>query len=119
MRATLVPMENIPNVYLKLEAGDVVHLPQQPGVQLHDSRSTEAAGTTPPFSIFTPREKQGISSLGPFGAMFPTLNSYIYFPALVPMASDLSMWVALINLTVTSYLVVAGVAPACTGDLVN
>jgi len=54
-----------------------------------------------------------------FGAMFSTLSSYIYFPALVPMAADLGVSVALVNLTVTSYMVIAGVAPAFMGDLAD
>ncbi|KAH6631002.1 major facilitator superfamily domain-containing protein [Chaetomium sp. MPI-SDFR-AT-0129] len=105
---------------LKNENGAVINPPPQPDVQVHDtSQSTEATDTAPPFSTFTPREKQWISSLGSFGAMFSTLSSYIYFPALVPMADELGVSVALINLTVTSYLVVAGVAPAFMGDLAD
>lgn len=60
-----------------------------------------------------------ISSLASFGAMFSTLSSYIYFPALVPMANDFKLSLTLINLTVTSYLVVAGIAPAFMGDLAD
>ncbi|KAF6785041.1 hypothetical protein CMUS01_16583 [Colletotrichum musicola] len=48
--------------------------------------------------------------------MFSTMSSYIYFPALVPMAADLNVSVTLINLTVTSYLIVAGIAPAFMGS---
>ncbi|KAK4186218.1 major facilitator superfamily domain-containing protein [Podospora australis] len=73
----------------------------------------------PPCSFFTSPEKRWISSLAAFGAMFSTLSSYIYFPALVPMAQDLGVSVTLINLTVTSYLIVAGVAPAFMGDLAD
>ncbi|SPN99772.1 related to antibiotic resistance protein [Cephalotrichum gorgonifer] len=69
-----------------------------------------------PYSIFTSREKRWISSVASFGAMFSTLMSYIYFPAIVPMANDLGVSVNPINLTVTSYLVVAGIAPAFMGD---
>ncbi|MBE3042023.1 MFS transporter, partial [Candidatus Bathyarchaeota archaeon] len=54
-----------------------------------------------------------------FGAMFSTLMSYIYFPAIVPMSKDLGVSVSLINLTVTSYLIVAGIAPAFMGDLAD
>lgn len=80
---------------------------------------TEEAGEEPPFSIFTRAEKKWVSSVASFGAMFSTLSSYIYFPALVPMANDLRVSVALINLTVTSYLIVAGIAPAFMGDLAD
>lgn len=72
-----------------------------------------------PFSIFSPFEKKWISFVASFGAMFSTLSSYIYFPALVPMASDLGVSVAFINLTVTSYLVIAGIAPAFMGDIAD
>ncbi|KAL2024347.1 hypothetical protein VTK56DRAFT_8829 [Thermocarpiscus australiensis] len=51
--------------------------------------------------------------------MFSTLSSYIYFPALAPMATELGVSVSLINLTVTSYLIVAGIAPAFMGDLAD
>lgn len=73
----------------------------------------------PPFSVFTAAEKQWISYIASFGAMFSTLSSYIYFPALVPMANDLGVSVSLVNLTVTSYLIVAGIAPAFMGDIAD
>ncbi|KAI9375237.1 major facilitator superfamily domain-containing protein [Aspergillus egyptiacus] len=78
-------------------------------------------GTQPesPYSIYSKSEKKWISFVSSFGAMFSTLSSYIYFPALVPMATDLDVSVSLINLTVTSYLVVAGIAPAFMGDIAD
>jgi MFS family permease len=88
-------------------------------IQRQEDNDKRETAPDPPFSIFTHREKKWISSLASFGAMFSTLSSYIYFPALVPMANDLGVSVSLINLTVTSYLVVAGVAPAFMGDLVD
>jgi MFS family permease len=90
-----------------------------PNPQQDNNNRVKRLEPDPPFSIFTHREKKWISSLASFGAMFSTLSSYIYFPALVPMANDLGVSVALINLTVTSYLVVAGVAPAFMGDLAD
>jgi MFS family permease len=51
--------------------------------------------------------------------MFSTLCSYIYYPALVPIARDLSVSVSLINLTITSYLIIAAVAPAFMGDMAD
>ncbi|KAK1704977.1 major facilitator superfamily domain-containing protein [Colletotrichum lupini] len=72
-----------------------------------------------PHSIFTTSVKRWISYVASFGAMFSTLSSYIYFPALAPMAVDLNVSVALINLTVTSYLIIAGIAPAFMGDIAD
>lgn len=82
-------------------------------------RSSTEAPLPPPFSIFTKAEKKWISYIASFGAMFSTLSSYIYFPALVPMANDLGVSVSLINLTVTSYLIVAGIAPAFMADIAD
>lgn len=103
---------------------EVVEAPRKDadGVQSIDEKVTgtiDCAETPPepPYSIFTNREKRWISCVASIGAMFSTLMSYIYFPAIVPMSNDLGVSVSLINLTVTSYLIVAGVAPAFMGDL--
>lgn len=81
--------------------------------------SIDVASAEPPFSVFTRGQKRWISWMASFGAMFSTLNSFIYFPAVVPMARDLNVSVGLINLTITCYLVVAGLAPAVMGDLAD
>ncbi|KAL2290346.1 hypothetical protein FJTKL_15480 [Diaporthe vaccinii] len=81
--------------------------------------SIDASAPEPPFSVFTRGQKRWISWMASFGAMFSTLNSFIYFPAVVPMARDLNVSVALINLTITCYLIVAGLAPAVMGDLAD
>ncbi|KAI0523868.1 MFS general substrate transporter [Xylaria bambusicola] len=78
-----------------------------------------AVSTEELYTVFTKWEKRWINLQSSFAAMFSTLSSYIYFPALVPMARDLHVSVALINLTVTSYLIVAAVAPAFMGDLAD
>ncbi|GAB1317210.1 Quinidine resistance protein 1 [Madurella fahalii] len=72
-----------------------------------------------PFSVFTNGQKRWINWLASFGAMFSTLNSYIYFPAVIPIARDLNVSVAMVNLTITCYLVVAGIMPAVMGDLAD
>ncbi|KAF6821885.1 hypothetical protein CPLU01_12333 [Colletotrichum plurivorum] len=101
-----------------------MHVVSLPAAQVTDGceeNATVVVETPPegPYSIFTILEKKWISYVASFGAMFSTMSSYIYFPALVPMAADLDVSVALINLTVTSYLVVAGIAPAFMGDLAD
>jgi hypothetical protein len=95
--------------------------PTQPVQEANEPATDEKHDTEagPPFSIYTKSEKKWISFVAGFGAMFSTLSSYIYFPALVPMASDLGVSLALINLTVTSYLIVAGIAPAFMGDIAD
>lgn len=72
-----------------------------------------------PFSVFMEWQKRWISFAASFGALFSTLSSYIYLPALVPMARDLGVTLTLLNLTVTSYLIVSGLAPAFMGDMAD
>lgn len=52
---------------------------------------TDETFVPPGFSIFTKSEKKLISAMASFGAMFSTLSSYIYFPALEPMSTDLGV----------------------------
>lgn len=72
-----------------------------------------------PFTIFTKWQKLWISLATAIAAMFSTMSSYIYLPALVPIAHELNVSILLVNLTVTSYLVVAGIAPAFMGDMTD
>ncbi|KAK7953652.1 Major facilitator superfamily transporter, partial [Apiospora saccharicola] len=72
-----------------------------------------------PYTVFKPSQKLVISLITAFAAMFSTMSSFVYLPALVPIAADLNVSLFLINLTVTSYLVVAGVAPAFMGDMAD
>ncbi|KAK8851114.1 MFS general substrate transporter [Apiospora arundinis] len=105
-----------------LESGAMSPATHGPHIMAKKEETEDAVAenaTEPPYSIFTHGEKVWISSLASFGAMFSTLSSYIYFPALVPMADDFGVSLTLINLTVTSYLVVAGIAPAFMGDLAD
>jgi MFS family permease len=69
-----------------------------------------------PYSIFTLNQKRWITFLVAFAAWFSTASSYTYFPAIPTLATDLQTSVDRINLTVTSYLVVSGIAPSITGD---
>lgn len=50
----------------------------------NDTTTPSITTANPSFSIFSHFEKKWISSIASFGAMFSTLSSYIYFPALVP-----------------------------------
>ena len=79
-------------------------------------------GSTPtenPYSIFTKREKLGIVFLVAFAAIFSPLSSFIYFPALSTVAHDLHTTLSKIDLTITSYMIVSGVAPMVIGSLAD
>ena len=87
--------------------------------KVENVESDEAARTEPPYSTFSKPEKLGIVLLVAFAAVFSPLSSYIYFPALTAVASDLHTTLSRINLTITSYMIVSGVAPTILGSLAD
>ena len=70
----------------------------------------------PNYSIFTRNEKRYIVFLVAMAGWFSTLSSFIYYPVIALVAKDLDTTISRINLTVTSYLAISGVAPAIMGD---
>ena len=72
-----------------------------------------------PYSVYTGRQKICISWLASLSAMYSGLSSFIYYPAITALSRSLSVSVEKINLTITSYQVVSGIAPAILGDLAD
>ncbi|KAI0431432.1 major facilitator superfamily domain-containing protein [Xylaria sp. FL1042] len=73
--------------------------------------------TIEPYSIFGKRQKWLIILIASTAATFSGFASNIYFPALSTIAQDLDVSLELINLTVTSYLILQGIAPSFWGPL--
>lgn len=69
-----------------------------------------------PYSLFTKNERRWIVVLIALAGWFSTLSSFIYYPAIPVIAEDLDSSINMIDLTVTSYLVVSAIAPAVVGD---
>ena len=112
------------------EVAIITSEPEDPSIRdekLQDNHQERQSGDTPPpstpsdtpYSAFTKGQKLWISMSASFSAMFSTMSSYIYYPALVPVAHDLGVSVALVNLSVTTYLIVAAIAPAFMGNMAD
>ena len=71
------------------------------------------------YTIFRRWEKVYIVSLITLAAWFSTLSSFIYYPVITFVARDVRTTVANVNLTVTSYMIMSGIAPAVIGDLAD
>lgn len=71
------------------------------------------------YSTFSKTSKRWIAVAASFSAMFSGLSSFIYYPAVTPIAEDLHTSIELVNLTITSYLIVSGLAPSIIGDLAD
>ena len=72
-----------------------------------------------PYSSFVKPQKWLIIFLATFAASFSPLSSFIFFPALTALSESLLVSIARIDLTITSYMIVAGIAPAILGDLAD
>jgi Na+/melibiose symporter-like transporter len=81
--------------------------------------SSADASTSRNYSAFSKWRKRWIVFIAAFAAWFSTLSSFIFFPAIILLARGLDTSIQNINLTVTSYLLVAGVAPAVTATLAD
>lgn len=87
------------------------HPESQPQITAND--------TVPPYSIFTIAQKRTIVFLTAYTSMFSPLSSFIYFPAITHISSSLHVSIELINLTITSYLLVSAFAPTLLGDIAD
>ncbi|KAI9820353.1 MAG: hypothetical protein M1827_005975 [Pycnora praestabilis] len=63
------------------------------------------------YSVFTVTQKKLIVLTGSLAAFFSPMSSAIYFPALNTIANDLHVSNSKINLSVTTFVIVQGVAP--------
>ncbi|MCJ1384891.1 hypothetical protein MMC17_008009 [Xylographa soralifera] len=95
-------------------------LPSPPQKQensvLEDNASQPPA---PPYSHFTKTQKRLTFLLVTFAATFSPMSSFIFFPAINALSTSLHISVEKINLTITSYMIVAGIAPAVIGDMAD
>ena len=82
-----------------------------------DKDCTQDSGR--PYSSFSERQKTCISFIASFSAMFSGLSSFIYYPSITAISQSLRVSIELVNLTITSYQVVSGIAPSILGDLAD
>lgn len=85
----------------------------------HLARTTTTLSTGRPFSIFTPWQKRFIVVMASWAGFFSPVSANIYLPALNSLAVDLRVSNTLINLTLTSYMIFQGLAPAFIGNLAD
>ncbi|KAJ5177144.1 chloramphenicol resistance protein [Penicillium canariense] len=91
----------------------LVEAPTPSGVP---DRSDQSNNLIERHSVFTVREKWCIVAMVSYAAWFSTLSSFIYYPAIPTLSKSLDVSVSKINLTVTTYMAIASIAPALVGD---
>ncbi|EXJ93733.1 hypothetical protein A1O1_02126 [Capronia coronata CBS 617.96] len=81
--------------------------------------ATSASWAGPVHSVFSPNQKRFIVFMAAWAGFFSPVSGNIYLPALNPLARDLHVSDTLINLTLTSYMIFQGLAPAFFGDFAD
>jgi predicted MFS family arabinose efflux permease len=87
--------------------------PHQP----EKSPTQDVSNEEPPYTILSNREKIFTIILASFAAFISPVSSSIYLPALNPLAKDLNVTASTINISITVYIVVQGIAPTFIGSI--
>jgi len=90
-----------------------IHTPEQQPEEKDAEKAADPSGlvASEDFSVFTVPQKRAIVLAGSFISWFSPMTGSIYYPALNQIARDLHVSDAKINITVTTYLVLQGLAP--------
>ncbi|MCJ1393484.1 hypothetical protein MMC18_006359 [Xylographa bjoerkii] len=94
------------------------HPPQAPQQKVPQQPPQQASQLSR-YSVFSKRKKRSIVSAASIGAVFSTLSSQTYLPALKVLADDFNVSVSEINLTVTVYLVFQCITPMFIGGFAD
>lgn len=76
----------------------------------------ERVPSGPAYSTFSKPMKRWIIATVTVSSFVSPMTANIYFPALNPIASSLGVSVNLINLTLTTYMILQGISPTLFGD---
>lgn len=77
------------------------------------------AGTPQSYSAFTKDQKRFIVAMVTLASFFSPLSGQIYYPVMPTLAQNYHLTNALINLTITTYMILQGLAPAFLGTFAD
>lgn len=90
-----------------------------PDVEKNGEISPPQAPPPPPYSIFSKKMKVFMIVMSAISGLFSPMSSFIYLPALDRLSDYYHTSVAKINFSVTTYMIMQGVAPMFFGDLAD
>ncbi|TDZ54894.1 Itaconate transport protein [Colletotrichum trifolii] len=97
------------------EKQDPTPSPASPDNQ-DDPESLSRQPSGPAYSTFSPSTKRWVAFMAAVACFVPPMSANIYYPVLAPIADDLHVTTALVNLTVTSYMILQAISPTLFGD---
>ena len=92
---------------------------EQANINTENASTNNLAEAELPYTIFTKPQKLSIVLLVASASVYSPLSSFIYYPALTAVANDLNTTLSKVNLTMTSYMIVSGVAPMILGSMAD
>lgn len=92
---------------------------EKTGEEIESREPKERMEQPPPHSALSKYEKVYIIIMAALAGFFSPISSQIYFPALPTLAQYYGKTMTLINLTVTTYMVIQGIAPAFVGNFAD
>ncbi|PLN85196.1 putative MFS transporter [Aspergillus taichungensis] len=85
-----------------------------------DTPSTlEAQAPSPPYSAFSTAQKRFIITMISLASLFSPLSGQIYYPVMPTLVQNYALTPALINLTITTYMILQGLAPSFMGTFAD
>ena len=81
-----------------------------------DVEALSRVSSGPAYSAFSPGTKRWIMVMVTISGVISPMTANIYFPALSSVAESLDVSTSLINLTLTTYMVMQGLSPTLFGD---
>jgi multidrug resistance protein len=91
-----------------------------PEAQLETTEVAPAPEESQPlFSAFTKRQKLFIVIMVSLASFFSPLSGQIYYPVMPTLVKNYQLTPALINLTITTYMILQGLAPAFMGTFAD
>ncbi|KAK4188414.1 major facilitator superfamily domain-containing protein [Podospora australis] len=90
-----------------------------PGALVLDPEALVRTQSGPAYSVFSKGTKRWVVTMIAFSSFVSPMTANIYFPALVPIARDMGVSKSLINLTLTTYMILQAIAPTLVGDLAD
>ncbi|KAF3762835.1 hypothetical protein M406DRAFT_46598 [Cryphonectria parasitica EP155] len=77
------------------------------------------AGDGIPYSVYTPKQKLAIVLVASMASFLSPASTSAYFPALNAIGSDLGVSLQAMNWTITSYMILQGIAPSFFSSLTD
>ncbi|EFX03857.1 major facilitator superfamily transporter [Grosmannia clavigera kw1407] len=87
------------------------------GAAAEENRLADSNGNVMPWSVWSSRQRKLIVLTASFASLLSPLSSQIYFPALGAIARDLQVSDSLVNLSITTYVILQAIAPTFTAQL--